>query len=488
MRKRTSLAEIFRTEAERYGARSPEARERRARAWDDFAFFCRTYLPHYFTLPLAPFQLHIIEGLLKEPRLAIAAPRESGKSVLTGIAFPLWSMLTGRVRFQIDIGASLDHSRSNVLAIREELESNELIIRDFGPQKPELTEGSKPWTQTMLVTRGRAAIMARGAGSSIRGLRFREFRPDLVRLDDVEDDESVRSEEQREKLFRWFKRVVLFLGRHSRIFVIGTILHSDSLLARLVRGELGFKSFKFKALTDEGESLWPEMMPVERLLELRRQDPISFSFEMQNEPVDEETALFRREWLRFYSDLPTHEEWALVVEFVDPALGGSRGDFSAIVRVARHRRTGRLYVISPFIERITPERLIEKLFERYLYLSPRPTVIGFESVGFQKVIKQWLDEKSRQRGVYLPVRDVDQRGISKEARISRLSPLFENGTILLPERGAERLIEQLLPFPRGDHDDGPDALEGAVSLIGMFREATAGFRAARSFWTAVTRF
>ena len=51
------------------------------------------------------------------------------------------------------------------------------------------------------------------------------------------------------------------------------------------------------------------------------------------------------------------------------------------------------------------------------------------------------------------------RGLSKEARVTRLSPLVENGTLRF-SRKVQRLIEQLIQFPKGDHDDGPDALEG----------------------------
>jgi predicted phage terminase large subunit-like protein len=485
-----SLVEQFRAEADRYGARSPEAKERRERAFDDFAFFCRTYLPHYFTLPLAPFQLQIADGLMSDQFLAVAAPREFGKSVLTGIGLPLWGMVTGRLRFQVDVGPSLDHARNNIMAIREELESNEKLISDFGPQKPEYTESkSVTWTQTMLVTRDRCAIIGRGAGSSLRGIRYREFRPDLVRLDDIEDDESVRNPDQRDKLWNWFKRVVMFLGRQSRIFVIGTVLHYDSLLARLLDARIKkFRALKFKGLTDDGTSLWPELVTTERLMEMKEADPVSFASEIQNEPIDEASAMFRREWLRFYKDEDLPDEWASVIEFVDPSLGGSaRADYSAIVKIGRHKTSGRLYVFPPFIERVSPERLMDKIFERYQYGDPKPNVIGFESVGFQRVIKRWIDERARRAGVYVPIREVDQKGINKEARISRLSPLVENGTVLFPEKGAERLIEQMITFPKGDHDDGPDALEGAVSLLNSLGTAT-GFRAAKSLFQKVVNF
>jgi predicted phage terminase large subunit-like protein len=106
---------------------------------------------------------------------------------------------------------------------------------------------------------------------------------------------------------------------------------------------------------------------------------------------------------------------------------------------------------------------MDRIFDKYRQY--RHLLIGFETVAFQKVLKMWLDERSRREGVYLPVREVNQGGISKEARITRLSPLVENGTIWFVKGRTELLVEQLLRFPKADHDDGPDALEGAVSIL-----------------------
>jgi predicted phage terminase large subunit-like protein len=68
--------------------------------------------------------------------------------------------------------------------------------------------------------------------------------------------------------------------------------------------------------------------------------------------------------------------------------------------------------------------------------------------------------------VYLPIKGVTHR-IAKETRVAVLSPMFERGKIrfIRGHSDQEKLIEQLLYFPsRTLHDDGPDALAGAVQL------------------------
>jgi len=66
----------------------------------------------------------------------------------------------------------------------------------------------------------------------------------------------------------------------------------------------------------------------------------------------------------------------------------------------------------------------------------------------------------------LPLKGVTHR-IAKETRVAGLSPLLERGKIrfIRGHSDQELLVEQLLFFPsRTLHDDGPDALEGAVTL------------------------
>lgn len=55
-------------------------------------------------------------------------------------------------------------------------------------------------------------IQVAGSGKKLRGLRHGPYRPDLVVLDDIENDEAVRNPEQRDKLEGWLKKTVLHLG------------------------------------------------------------------------------------------------------------------------------------------------------------------------------------------------------------------------------------------------------------------------------------
>ena len=96
-------------------------------------------------------------------------------------------------------------------------------------------------------------------------------------------------------------------------------------------------------------------------------------------------------------------------------------------------------------------------YERYHCISH-----GFENIAFQEVMKQWIDDLSRENRIYLPCVGISQKK-DKVQRITRLSPLVENGTILF-RRDQTELIEEVIHLPKADHDDGPDALEMAIGL------------------------
>ena len=146
---------------------------------------------------------------------------------------------------------------------------------------------------------------------------------------------------------------------------------------------------------------------------------------------------------------------------VDPATGKKTGDYSAIVVVGKDKETGILYVLDAFGEKISDLKLIDKIIEKYLAFKPRRII--FEEVVFQEIYKNQVMREASKRGIHLPIKGVKPK-VSKEVRIQKLSPLIENG-LLRFKKNQKLLIDQLIMFPKGDHDDLPDALEMAVSAF-----------------------
>ena len=146
------------------------------------------------------------------------------------VFFLLWCVVTGRKRYILLVADAFEQAASFLEAIKVELESNPRLMADFPGQCGE----GRVWNVGTIITASNVKIQAFGAGKRMRGLRHGPHRPDLVLLDDLENDENVRSPEQRDKLEGWLMRTVLSLGPADDsmdVIYIGTILHYDSVLA-----------------------------------------------------------------------------------------------------------------------------------------------------------------------------------------------------------------------------------------------------------------
>jgi predicted phage terminase large subunit-like protein len=69
--------------------------------------------------------------------------------------------------------------------------------------------------------------------------------------------------------------------------------------------------------------------------------------------------------------------------------------------------------------------------------------------------------------------------INKTVRIRTLNTYIAQRKLRFKNRspGTERLVNQLRDFPNGDHDDGPDALEMAIRVMGQILQGHAEFQA-----------
>lgn len=477
------------------GTVDEEKRERLERASRDFGYFCRTYLGHYFTSEFAEYQqvltrIETNQQLQAEDRTALTdliksdyhglfpvteriegivdvEPREHGKTVRQTLAKPLWRILTGRSRYILIVGASDAAATDNLGNIRTELEENELLIEDFGDQRLK----GKTWNDARIELANGRCIQAKGAGSAMRGLRFGPHRPDLIILDDILKDEAAESPTQREKLYRWAKRVIFFLGKNAFVVVVNTIFHCDDLPSRLLyeiaEGRLeNWVGLRFACYRPDGSPLWPDYWSAEELEKKRRSvGPREFTTEMMNEPLSDDESLFRKDWIIYESPADVDVKRLRVYMGVDPATGAH--DQSAVVTVGVDDN-GVVHVLDAFGRTMSPDAFTKKLVEKYLLWKPRQ--IGWEDVSFQKIFRQTVMREAARSGVHLPIKGMETKGLSKEARLSRISPLVENGLIVFRENQKE-LIDQLIMFPKGAYDDQPDALYYAweITQIGPAR-------------------
>ena len=491
----------------------------------DMEFFGRAYFPHYFSRPSPEFHRELDniwqQGVLKGEypvtparvkkisrmpgvKRAVAAPRGHAKSTTLTFKGTMHSIVYQYKHYPIIISDSSDQAEGFLENIRVEFEENEAIREDFGNLV------GKVWRSNVLVTSTNIKIEAIGSGKKIRGRKHRNWRPDLLVLDDIENDENVRTPEQRRKLESWFFKAVSKAGDdYTDIIYIGTLLHYDSLLAKTLNNP-GYKAIKYKAvisfadeedlwkeweeiftdLSNENneadalaffernrkrmlkgtEVLWEEKLSYYDLMVMKvTEGEASFNSEEQNEPINPEDCTFNSEWFEYYNEaeIDFKSRDYLFFGFVDPSLGKTKkSDFSAIITLAKHRVSGYMYVMDADIERRHPDKIITDILEKERMLrrdyGRGYKKFGAETVQFQWFLKEELAKASARAGLYLPIEEVPQT-TDKTMRIQTMQPDVKNHYIKFNKRH-KRLLEQMEHFPMGAHDDGVDALEGCRTI------------------------
>lgn len=464
---------------------------------DGFEFFVQSYFPHYVRSEHKS-QLHeyLFEQLpqsvsdkTKSVRQAIAAPRGEAKSTICTQLFPLWNMVCDLKKYIIIAMDTKEQAYGMLEAIKVEIESNPRLAIDF----PELTPG-KVWRAGAILTSKNQKVEAVGAGQKLRGRRHGAYRPDLVVLDDIENDESVQTPEQRNKLHDWILKAVLKLGAAGEKFdviYVGTILHYDSVLNRILSTK-GWKRVRFKAILrmPDNMALWDEWeniflsedgdddtlsdlfyqqhkaemdkgaivswlaRPILYLMKIRASDGHSaFDSEYQNDPISGDDAIFANS-IQYWTELPDN---LIYFGALDPSMGkaGASRDPSAILVGGYHRATGKLYVVEAQIKKRVPDLIIEDVIRLHTQYNCHRWFV--ETVQFQEFLQTELIKRSAARGKPVPA-TATKPNSDKMLRIESLQPHIANGLILL-HRSQSTLQTQLRHFPKADHDDGPDALE-----------------------------
>jgi len=435
-------------------------------------WFFMTYLRGHMTRPFAPFHKEIfrLTESCDEPIRVVAAFRNSGKSTIASLSYPVWAALTGRKKFILVVSKTETQAKQILYNIKAELESNAELANDYGPFNI-----GDVWNESSLaLPRQGARIVALSAESSLRGLKNLSHRPDLIIVDDVEDLDSVRSGEVRDRRYRWLKSEAIPAGSDDcTVYVVGNLLHEDSLVARL-RDEIEKKElngvYRQYPIVANGRPTWPAKFPtLASIEELKRKigDQRAFRREYMLEIVAEADQVVPQEWVRYYDrlpdELPNTEGWRLdfTATGVDLAISQREtADYTAMVpaRVYKSKavdgRDGKVavYVLPNITNRhLTFDGIIEaaKLTEQLAGGDPHHFYV--EDVAFQRAAVETL----KREGLFTT--GVNPGGMDKRSRLTLAARQMELGRVYFPRAGCEDLIRQIVGFGRERNDDLCDA-------------------------------
>lgn len=444
----------------------------------------KVYCLEHFRRDSPKFHYRLLKESQQYEYFACAAPRGSAKSTVLSFLNPAHRIVFKQKHFIIIIQNNYEKAASSLETIKDALRE-EKVVNDFGITIEKDREGDSIFRhpdgfRTRVICKGMDQL------GSIRGVRFGAYRPDLIIIDDLEDDIMVKSRERRTDLKKQFTEVLKFAGDTGTQFtVVGTILHDDSLMADLVSPDkfTMYRKRFYQARTKKGDSIWPEKWTISDLDKMEQDDPIAFAQEMMNDPVSGINTHFTSSDFRYWSitnnkpalkDLEGNISYTYEFRDCVAAIGldlaweeKRSADYTAIVPALLTPNDDILLDEYICKKGMKPDEIIPIIFDldrKYRELTGSPVYFAFEKAKLEKFIKWMLQKEMRKRSHYLILKDIKWDTDKITRIVTHLQPRYANHTIYHRHNYGE-YEKQLIRIPSGTHDDLPDAAQGVCQVL-----------------------
>ena len=416
--------------------------------------------------------------------VAIAAPRAFAKSTAITHTYVLAALLFRERSFVLVVADTEGQATFFVEDLKRELLYNEDIVKTFG-----IAKLAKDSTTDFIVEFSdghQARVIAKGSGQKVRGTKWDKKRPDLIVCDDLENEELVANPERRETFSRWFSGSLLpTRSKEGIIRIVGTILHTDSLLNSLMP-RLGrpnrpvytddlkelsnpqdiWLSARYRAHNKEmTKSLWPQGKSIEWLKRERQTYLESgktdlWAQEMLNIPYDEATAPFRRSYFTPMEDGEKEQSFNYYISTDFATQEKQKTDYTVFL-VAGINEEGTIYVLKVIQQRMESPEILETL--NLLCKRYNPNSVFVEKGQIWSTLSPLVTNEMYKTGHFFSVEELPSitdkrsRSASIRARMKVGQVRFDKQSDWYPDFETE-----CLRFPQG-HDDQVDAL----SLLGL---------------------
>ena len=442
----------------------------------------KTLFPDAFYAPFSSLHKQVFDLIDSgAQKIAIAAPRGIGKTTIAR-TLAAKCILFRDVNFVSYVSNSATAAEMQTENIKRELLSNLEVKSLFGNIRVSDTEDEldDSFSKLSWTAFGNTLVMPRGAGQQVRGLIWKNYRPQLIIVDDLENKEEIMNEQNRIKLKEWFhsdleKSINRYLD-DWRFVYIDTLKHEDALLQELIDSS-DWESIVLSVCDDNYNSLAPDFISTEELkkeVESHREKGLLdvFYMEYMNVPTAKEDASFRQEFFKYYEEPELDKSKIETIIIVDPAKTAKmQSADSAIVAIGIDYASSAIYFRDCVSGKMYPDELYNAMFDMRARLNVHS--IGIEVTGLEEFIKQPIKNEIIRRGpkaafepVWLKARGGPaEGGKGKIKRIATLVPFYRQGYIYHNKSCCAGLESQLLGFPRSKLWDIMDAFAYVIEML-----------------------
>lgn len=372
--------------------------------------------------------------------------RGSGKSFFWSYAFILWRLWSycrpvpwrqntvdnQNRKETCYITSTMTLAKVQIKKVREEIETNDLIAEKLNPNnKASIGE-------TGITTETGSTLHIRGKDGFIRGLHV-----GAVLCDDMPDESSLYSDEQREKLKELLKGTIEPIVEPYGYFIIcGTPYSSaPNELYQVLKADKRFYCFEYPVIFPDGRPLAPDRYTFDQILAKKEElGTIVFNREYLVVPISDSSTIFPYEYLmrstigmeniRFATSIDDYPIKLQRVHIgVDFAVSGNIGADYTVYSVWGVDSMKNYYLLTYYRQKgMSHNEQIDKIVQ--LDRLFRPNKIVCESNGFQSI----LSALARERGLKNIETFTTTEGNKKDlyTGLPSLSAMFERGQLKCP--------------------------------------------------------
>jgi len=441
-----------------------------------FFIWLNTYFDEENKSAESHFQL--IDHLFRKYRFkGFECSRGLAKSTLIGIYHLIYIAFLGRkpnfgkVDYVLYIMDTVTQVAANFEQMIMILEDNKELAKHLEIKKSRLGDDPTLYIYNKDLKRT-IYFKGRGAGQKMRGTRIGGKRPNIILLDDIENDENVESRESREKLKNWFFNAVIpaVNPNNFEIDFIGTPIHQDALLLNLLEGAGDDEFFKqnefqfiqlpaaehltedmIKGKSDEPiVSAWSDRFDLNYLrtmysLYASQNKLTSFWQEFMLQIAPKENLLYDVSKIRTYRYEDLKEQRSSLTYYITVDLAISQKDTAdyTVITIMGFNDNNDWMLVDGFFGRIKPDETIEKIFEYVMMYRPYEVVI--EKVAFQAAMKTFLETEMLRRNTFFSINMIQRpsHANSKLSVLKGFQPIVNMGKFWVPEGYMSSFVNEL---------------------------------------------
>lgn len=213
--------------------------------------------------------LATLQDYVGEAKIALGIPRGFAKTTMMKL-FCAYALIHSRHTFILiigNVGANAEKSIKDVADLLDQPQVREL----YGSYDDEIDVDRQD--EKIFKLAGKNCVLkAKGQRSSVRGVNIGNRRPDIILMDDAQDEENAKSVVESEALLDWILNTLIPAKSTEGgldIFVGNTYDQAGAILPKLVK-DPEWVSMVLGCILKDGTSLWERMHPVAKLLSAYR--------------------------------------------------------------------------------------------------------------------------------------------------------------------------------------------------------------------------